>query len=354
MQENVLEVTFCDLCGTSVPVADLSSSAALRHNGKLVGACCLLALRAGSGGTATIDASRAAGAPLLPVAIVLLAAIATATIFLDQKILGLDTLGRAAHDQVRQAQRSDSDVLQALDVGMDSIARKADLDVLVGKLALFEISLQQANDQARQRAESSRLDLETVRQEVRNVAAASIDYRPLFDDMRQKQQRLAEAVMARPPAAEAVPPTGGETAGPPEPTPPVADPEALPPALAEQAKKLMATDPAVRFEAVDELLRSKNALVLAHLIPLARDPDAFVRRLTVDGLRDFKRPEAVEALLVAMTDTDENVRDTAWRSLKEVTGQKLPFDTHATKDSRARAAQRWQEWWDKNKDGFGT
>ena len=118
-------------------------------------------------------------------------------------------------------------------------------------------------------------------------------------------------------------------------------------------KKLSATDPAVRFEAVDELLRSKNALVLPPLLPLARDPDSFVRRLTVEGLRDFKRPEVVEALLVALVDSDDNVRDTAWRSLKEVTGQKFPFETNATKDARARAVQRWQEWWEKNKATFG-
>ena len=62
----------------------------------------------------------------------------------------------------------------------------------------------------------------------------------------------------------------------------------------------------------------------------------------------------VEALLAGLADADENVRDTAWGSLKILTGQKLPFEATGTKDVRARAVQRWQEWWDKNKATFGS
>ena len=70
----------------------------------------------------------------------------------------------------------------------------------------------------------------------------------------------------------------------------------LPADLAEQVAKLAAADPAVRFEAVDVLIESKNSKVLSHLVPLAKDPDAFVRRLTVEGLREFAQAEAVDAL----------------------------------------------------------
>ena len=44
---------------------------------------------------------------------------------------------------------------------------------------------------------------------------------------------------------------------------------------------------------------------------------------------------------------------TVGRQLKDVTGQKLPFESAGTKDARARAVARWQEWWDKSKAGFG-
>jgi len=65
-------------------------------------------------------------------------------------------------------------------------------------------------------------------------------------------------------------------------------------------------------------------------------------------------PRHSDDLLAALGDADEYVRDTAWRSLKDVTGQKLPFESAGTKDARARATARWQEWWDKNKAGFGA
>ena len=118
--------------------------------------------------------------------------------------------------------------------------------------------------------------------------------------------------------------------------------------------KLTAADPALRFEAVDVLIESKDPKVLPNLLPLVRDPDAFVRRLTVEGLREFRQPAAVEALLEALVDDDENVCDTAWRSLRDLTGQRLPFDASASKEARARAAKKWQAWWDGARDTFGA
>jgi hypothetical protein len=312
-------------------------------------------------GVATHTAAPAAGARspgaqahLLPVAVVLLAAVAAATIFLDQKISGADRQWQQNHDQIMLAQRSDSDVLQNLGVAMDGVARKADLESITTKLAQLEGDLKQANEQLRPQLDQVMKELASLRREIGGVMTATIELRPLFDELRQKQQRVAELLVAlekEGPRSPAKPPEPATPASAPAETPgaPV-----LPEALAEQVKKLKSPDPAVRFEAVDELLRSKNALILPHLLPIARDTDSFVRRLTVEGLRDFKKPEVVEALLVALTDNDDLVSETAWRSLKEVTGQKIPFEASGTKDARARAVQRWQEWWEKNKATFGA
>ena len=356
MQQDDLEVTFCDLCGASVPVADLANEAAVRHQGKVVGACCLGALRAGAmhaaGGTMGSRPLTAETRPVL-LGVVLLFALAAATMFLDHRITGADTAWREQHAQLTEAQRSDSDVLQAIGASMDGAARRADLDAFGERLLALEAVMQSGRDQAQKDAEQARQELAGLRQESRAAAASAIDYRPLLEELRRQLQRqgadLAELrnnPVAAPAAAVDVPPA-------PEPPPGSAEP-ALPGALGEQVKRLASTDPAIRFEAVDELLRSKEPAVLPHLLPLARDPDAFVRRLTIEGLRDFKRPEVVEALLVGLGDGDENVRDTAWRSLREVTGQKLPFEATASKDARARAQQRWQEWWEKNKVAFGS
>ena len=358
MQEDLLEVTFCDLCGASVPVADLSSGAAVKHLGKTVGACCMPALSgAATHAAAPVASARNSGAPahLLPVAVVLLAAVASATIFLDQKISGADNRWHESHEKIVLAQKSDSDVLQNLAVAMDQVVRKDDLKDIKTTLAQLEGDLKQANEQVRPQLDQVMKELASLRRDIGGVMTATIDLRPLFDELRQKQQRVAELLVA----IEKDGARGAGTAKP-EPAAPATSPAetpgapALPEALAEQVKKLKSPDPAVRFEAVDELLRSKNALILPHLLPIARDTDSFVRRLTVEGLRDFKRPEVVEALLVALTDNDDLVSETAWRSLKEVTGQKIPFEASGTKDARARAVQRWQEWWEKNKATFGT
>lgn len=117
-QPDQVEVLFCDLCGTSVPVTDLERGVAIRHQAKTIGACCLGVLRQGDSplanpGTPTPSASHgSAAAPrqggegrLLPVAVALLAALAAATVFLDQKIAAVDTLVRTGNEQTLLAQR---------------------------------------------------------------------------------------------------------------------------------------------------------------------------------------------------------------------------------------------------------
>ncbi len=370
MQDDVVEVTFCDLCGASVPIGDLESGSAVRQAGKVVGACCLMPLRGDApaadvapmaavpaGEAEPVAASSSRHAPdtrLLTVAIVMMAALAAATIFLDHRLTAVETAARSNHEQLAQAQRSDSDVLQAVGVALDGAARRADLDGLTTRVGELASANEQSNSDLKRQLDALRQDLAASSQEQRTHAAQAVDVRPLFEEMRQRQQRLMEVVVAlrsaAPPVDATPPPAVVTPATPPE----GGGPPALPEQLANQVKNLRADDPAIRFEAVDELLRSKEPAVLPHLLPLARDPDSLVRRLTVEGLGSFKKSEAVEALLVALTDGDDSVREAAWRSLKEVTGQKFPFESGPSKEARARAVARWQEWWDKNKATFGS
>ncbi len=356
MQDNDFEVTFCDLCGASVPAADLQSGAAMKAQAKVIGACCLAGLRAARPevlGAAAPPPSAGGESRLMVVAVVLLAAVAAATIFLDQRLATGETASQGRHTQLAQAQRSDSEVLQAVGVAMDGVARRADLDVLAERLAAIAGAVQQIDERSRQDAEQLRLEVAALRQEQRAAGNAAIDYRPLFDDLRQQLQRQAAALQEMRQAAVPVVSPAVEPPAAPSPAAPANEPQ-LPAPLAEQVAKLQSADPAIRFEAVDELARSKDPAVLPHLLPLVRDPDAFVRRVTMDGLVGFRAAPAVDALLVGLADPDENVRDTAWRSLRELTGQKFPFDaSNPSKDVRARALQRWQEWWDANRATFG-
>ena len=45
MEEREVEVFFCDLCGASVPEADIVSAAAVVRHGKTIGLCCMPSLQ---------------------------------------------------------------------------------------------------------------------------------------------------------------------------------------------------------------------------------------------------------------------------------------------------------------------
>jgi len=358
MQEQEVEVSFCDLCGTSVPAGDIDAQTAVRHQGKTIGSCCLAALREASAAAATSpksapNAVAASGtAPgavgndsgrMLTIAVVMLVAFAGGVMFLDSRLSRLESAMNKTAVDVGARQKADSDALQALSIKADGFAGRADVDVLAKKTDEFGATLASLSEAAAQRQKVLEQEVGALRTQVREAAGAVVDYRPLFEDLRQRHTRAMAAiegmrseVAAVPASVVPAPPSG------PAPSEPVID---LPTDLAQQVRKLAAADPAVRFEAVDVLAESKNLKALPYLLPLARDPDAFVRRLTVEGLREFKKAEAVDVLIDALRDEDENVCDTAWRSLRDLTGQKFKFEASASKEARGRAAQAWQDWW---------
>ena len=95
--EEQYDVPFCDLCNTSVPLQDLELGVAVRHGDKTIGSCCLMQLRQGSVPAGESPAgespTQSLGSPqsqldtrLLPLFLVLLVAVAAATIWLDFRI----------------------------------------------------------------------------------------------------------------------------------------------------------------------------------------------------------------------------------------------------------------------------
>ena len=357
--QDELEVAFCDLCNTSVPLQDLEAGKAVRHGGKTIGACCLPALqRAGEPVATAKGPASAAAAPsdnrLLTVAFVLLAAVAAATIYLENRISErvdqARTSSREVLDQLDRSVNSQDDLLRGLDEAMAATAKQADLARVETAVAGIDGAIK--DEMTRRRAVEDR----------QQTALGQVDARlqSLLDARAEQKQQLA--LLQQQLLQQSV--TLAELRALPRPAPKEASAETpavpaevvapgLPPELQHQVARLGDPDPATRFEAVDELLRSKNADVREHLLPMAKDADTFVRRLTVEGLREFKHGSSVAALLVALGDTEEIVRDTAWRSLKELTGQKLPFEASASKEVRARMQRSWQDWWDKNQAGFG-
>ena len=371
MQEQEFEVSFCDLCGTSVPAADLDAKTAVVHQGKTIGSCCLSTLRGtgevvppaksiavgGHNATAATAATAAMAANgdsgrILTVAIVLLVAFAGGVIFLDSRVSRLAAELAKVAEETSGRQKADSDALQELIIRSDGFALQKDVAAIGANSAELAGVVSALSADSLQRQAVLSQEFGGLRTLVGETMAKLVDYRPLFEDLRQRHTRALLAIEGMRSEVTAVP---ASVVSQPAEGPPIQEPVIdLPNELADQVRKLAAADPAVRFEAVDVLVESKDLKVLPYLLPLAKDPDAFVRRLTVEGLREFRKPEAVDALVDALRDEDENVCDTAWTSLRDLTGQKFKFESSASKEARARAAQVWQDWWTKSRATFGS
>ncbi|MFT4511988.1 MAG: hypothetical protein ACI89X_000682 [Planctomycetota bacterium] len=289
---------------------------------------------------------------MLTVAIVMMIAFAGGVMFLDSRLSRVEDALIKASDAAAMRQKADSEALQALSVKADGFAARADVAAIGAKQTELAGTMATLSKDAAQRQTVLEQEVGGLRTQVNETMAKIVDYRPLFEDLRQRHTRAMAAIEGMRSEVAAVPASATPVTGPgPVVSAPAID---LPPELADQVRKLSHADPAVRFEAVDVLAESKNLKVLPYLLPLAKDPDAFVRRLTVEGLREFEKPEAVDALIAALRDEDENVCDTAWRSLRDLTGQKFKFEASASKEARGRAAQAWQDWWAKARTTFGT
>lgn len=379
MQEQEVEVSFCDLCGTSVPEGDLGGGRAVRCADKTVGACCLAALRAVSGPELGVDGGATTGQPaagdasagaataadvagagadggrLLTVAIVVLAAIAGGVLFLEGRMARFEDALEARRLDSDEQQRARGQTLQEIALQVDEMPSQQDLQALVARVDGVDAALDAWRKSAMTRDQLIDDEFAAMRREIAAVGGRVIDYTPLLEDLRQRQIRLADATDAvrramadaRPVAAEAPSSAAAE---------PVVDAAAndLPEKLAAEVAKLASADPAVRFGAVDMLSESGDERVLQYLAPLVADKDGYVRRLTVEVLAKFRKPEAVDALLTALEDADELVRDTAWQSLCDLTGQKFVFRANDSDTARKRSVERWREWWQRERATFGS
>lgn len=364
---NSLQVSFCDLCNTSVPLQDLEQGLALRHAGKTIGNCCLGAIRGSGASTAAPQAAEAlAAAPsarassdsrALPIGIALLAAVASTALFLDYRIGQVEDSTGTALERLRESLKSQADVVQDTSVKLDTLAARADIDRIEGNVSGMIAMGEAAAVRLRELSvaiQSTSASLIGLQASVQRLEAGKSDDVPALEALRRELQQQSAAIAdlaARP--RPAAPETASEPAPMPQSMPAEPAPSGLPAALVHQIGRLADRDEGVRFEAVDELLRSKDARVLPNLLPLAKDPDTFVRRLVVEGIKDMPSKESVDALLVALADPEQIVRSSAWLSLKAMTKQDFPFDSNASREARQKAQARWQEWWEKSRDSFG-
>lgn len=338
MNEN-LEVFFCDICNTSVPARDLEIGAAARVKGKTIGGCCLPELRK--------DESPRVGSRGMAMSLAVLAAVAGATVFVDWRLTeqmtilgdGIAVLDRDLGGQHRQ--------LLGLEARLDSTALRDDVAALGDSLSAVAAGVDGDQEALSTAFEEFGRTVRGLEQEIARLGSAQGEAQSAIarveGELRDLSQAASESLTVTPvePAARG-----------PEAVAVVDSSASLPASLQHQVGRLTDEDPATRFEAVDELLRSRNPRVLGALLPMAKDPDAFVRRITVEGLSEFRDPDSVDTLLRALADSEAIVRNTAYLALKKLTGETFPFDAEAPRSSRQTAQRQWQQWWQGARETF--
>jgi len=349
--DDSLEVFFCDLCNTSVPEHDLETGVAARFKGRVVGGCCLGELRGrGSPGRA---ARGAGGAGLVGVAVLLLVAIAGATVFLEWRLSNEAQQLGGRFGVLESADSRHEQLLGGLETKVGASVVRTDFEALGSRVGSLETTVREGAKVldasvagAREQIRLVLRDLEDLRrgqrEQAANLTTLDRDLRTIGSDVAiLKAMPRAEPVVRRDPDL----PVMDERLPAPIDT-------ALPAELAHEVAQLQAADPGARFEAVDKLVASRNAAVREPLLTMVKDADLFVRRLTVEGLQYFRHPQTVEALLDALMDPEQIVAQTAHASLQTLTGEKLAFDAAGGREQRTQEQRRWREWWDKHKDGF--
>jgi hypothetical protein len=348
-----LQVLFCDLCNTSVPEAALSDGSALRLKGRLLGPCCLGVIRpTRRDGAAPERSSRGGVVPTVAI----LAAVAGAVLFLDwrssEEFAALPREFRSIDEDLNRQ----GDQLASMERRLGSVVTRGELAPFSGDLSELRklIGDGEARSMAAQAALKSGLSqfeglLKSVHEShLQQAARLAL----LHDDVRALSRDMAELKAVPRPVATAPSAEGREDEVLPMPSAAVSGDRGLPPAIAHNVARLADADDGTRFEAVDELLATKDARVFEYIVPLAKDPDPFVRRLVLEGLGEYHSAISVDTLLTALADPEGIVRHTAYGSLKQVTGQTLPFDPDASADQRAVLQRKWLQWWEKNKKTF--
>lgn len=365
-----LHVDFCDLCNSSIPDSDLERGAARRFEGKVIGSCCLSRLapaahatpKQAAGAASAAASGGSGGGGWFASAFVVLIAVAGATLFLDWRFG--EEASRLA-DQVRGLEGEIdplAEKLVGLEKSLGSGLRSEDLDVVQSSVTGLGSEMTATEERVLQSIRDNATRLRELATRFSALDSGQRDHlariAEVHADLRRVAQRIEDVSSAA--AMPAVPALVGEGAadsavgggemiddgG----AAPAEGSAGLPAHLVRFVGKLQDPDDGERFEAVDELLQSADPRVFEYVLPLATDPDPFVRRLVFEGIKEHRSDASVDALVTALGDSESLVRYTAHASLKALTGQDFPFDPDAAPAKRSSMQRRWSEWWDKNRD----
>ncbi|MCA8958751.1 MAG: HEAT repeat domain-containing protein [Planctomycetes bacterium] len=344
MEEN-LELYFCEICNESVPLQDLSAGRAKEIKGKTIGACCLP--------VATPQQAKSGNAVgLTTLGALLLAGLAAATMFLESR-LGDEIDGlRRELGAVRTSVSSQGDLWSDLEKRVDKTLQSGALAPLEQRMQALGQAVDKAQESLAGKIRGSELRFAGLDEVQKRLIEGQGEIRREIKGVETEVVRTRADLASLAAAPRARPAEPSESEKPVPSSVPAAADAGLPAALAHHVTRLKDADAGNRFEAVDQLVQSKNPKALEHLLPMLKDPDPFVRRLTAEGLSGFRDRTTVDALLIALADPEGIVRHTAHGSLKKLTGQTIAFDPDASASARSTAQRRWKDWWAKARDKF--
>ncbi|MFQ5504972.1 MAG: HEAT repeat domain-containing protein [Planctomycetota bacterium] len=349
---DAVDLKFCDLCGHSIPLRDLSNGTAREVADHVVGACCVSKLLDGLRLPPQPVAVRAAssGIPGLYAAMVLLITMFLIAYFLDfnakrrNKILGERlTSTKGQIEAVQKQFRQQAEVLSKLPT--EQIRTRlsniqASMSEWEDKVASIRIKDHgPALDDLRAKLTSLRKQFGEV---LTRQTALETSINESFDRVERSVSKLEVSLMdhrrrmADRGAVEEG--TSGGRADTPKPVP------SLPEGLGSKVEQLSSSDPSIRWASVDSLIRSKDKKVVPYLLPMLKDTDTFVRRLTAVGLGNLGNASACASLVDALEDSEAIVRQAAYRSLVKLSGESYPFDGEASTSQRRTYVKRWRDW----------
>jgi len=118
-------------------------------------------------------------------------------------------------------------------------------------------------------------------------------------------------------------------------------------AIEKVRRKLLDTEPDLRFEGVDHVETHGYRELSDDLVALLADEDMFVRIHAMNVLGNFGYEAAIPALFDVLDDGNAVIRKTAAETLVRLTGFDPGFEHKGSSGERTRAIRKWRDWYDR-------
>ena len=361
-----MKIYFCDICNQSIPIKDLDDGLAVAVKGKLICAACnTAAASATKTATASTAAPASGGSTARDVGLVVVAA-----------ALGAGGAWFLVHDSQKKLEaRLMSQLSDAVSKGSDSGTRIAgvasDLDAARRSIDALK---KQIEDEALEDAARRQHDQAGVEARIENIKKYMRESETLKERVQELEVRSAAAADSNGSVQRDVAALRGQigelvanigkiaTPGPAsqpvktneEASPPVANANPtlppLPKDLQDVAKNLKSGEPGLRFDAVEQLGKSRDPRVVPYVAGALGDSDDFVRRVAAEVLGDLNAKTAIPLLIDGLMDEQLHVRQAVIGALRKVSGQNIKYDEYGKKEERVKQQRLWKTWWDQNQE----